>query len=253
MDDCSPVCRAVLSASPWRRRPDDTWDESGLDRYVASIIAAMDPERAAIVAAIGERWAAEDAAPTPRIVFLIARCLNGCDWDVNEAYTAARAAYAWWNDNDVARWPRRLLTPVHWAADASSAAPADGPTADALPSTPLESARLWRAGWHGCDLDGRPLYIDRTVGMDYYGIYAASSSGEDDIVHFALAEAERMLELYVAHAEIVAAALSEETGGAGGKEEGCGYVEGSALHRRHTVLVDCTGLGRGVMSCMGAL
>ena len=258
------VVSSILAAAPWKQLPDEEWDKEGLDRFVASVVAQLSDEQRAILELQMARWLnaadSEAAAPlAPRNVFLLARCLAGNDWDPDVAYPAARSAAAWREENAVGRWPRRLLSASHWPTQVGDDV-ADGD--DVAVQVAASTSALWRAGWHGCDNSGRPMYIDRTVGMDYKGVYAANpEGGEDDLVHSALAEAERSLELYVRHCLIAEAAAAGDgadatVGGAaaGAADTAAGAAAPSdfAAYRRHVVLVDCSGLGRGVMSCVGA-
>jgi hypothetical protein len=243
------VVSAILAAAPWRQLPDEEWDEVGLDRFAASVVAQLSDEQRVILKSTMDRWLSEEAeavAPLPpRDVFLLARCLAGYDWDPDVAYPAARSAAAWRAESGVGRWPRRLLSASHWPSAAESPERSADAAEDDAVQVAASTSALWRAGWHGCDINGRPVYIDRTVGMDYNGVYAANAEGgEDDLVYSALAEAERSLELYVRHCLVAEAALA-------GGSAATAPVK-FAAYRRHVVIVDCSGLGRGVMSCVGA-
>ena len=125
-----------------------------------------------------------------------------------------RRSLAWRKASGVKNWPSTKLRAAHW--------PCDGDAADVVAAT-------WRAGWYGCDREGRALFIDRTVGMNLRPVLG-EEKWVDRVVDLAMAEAERHTELCARH------------GALAGK-----------LFETHTVLVDCEGLGLGIRRAVPVL
>jgi hypothetical protein len=206
-----------MEEPPWRREPLPQLVNIGdIEAYCAAVRSALDGPHAALLdqlraslhddvaaaRAQGDLEAAHDA--------WIVRFLRGNGWKLGAAEAQAKESLAWRRESRVSTWPYSKLTPSHWPS----------PPGAAAASPPSGVAAAWRAGWHGCDVEGRPVFIDRTIGMDPAALKAAEPTGWlDEVVGLALAECER-------HTELCAACLRSS----------------GRLFERHTVVVDCEGL-----------
>lgn len=224
----APVAR-VLRAAPWREPPCEP-SPALLKRYVAAVVAALSEEQRRALRTLRERLGSEmrsaaKADPEVHDAWLV-RYLRGKQWDVDLAERQARGSLQWRAASRAREWPRDKLLPVHWPELADE--PVDA-AASAV-------AAVWRATgihWHGCDFEGRPVYLDRMVGMDVRAMQAADPDGwAERVVALALAEAERGCYLRVVHSDL-AGLLDGAPGAAPPFEQG-------------VVIVDCSGLSLSV-------
>lgn len=194
------------------------WLEAVRGRLTSTERAVLMALKAKLEAELAEPWVVAD--PDINDGTLLRYC-RGEKWNLDNATKVLRRSLAWRRETDAARRPHNLLRPSHWPEDCDDA------------SRPSGIAPRWRAGWHGCDHDGRPVFIDGTIGMDVAWMRStAPQDWQQQIVELALAEAERHTELCVRHTSLARAARSFET---------------------HVVLVDCAGMSLAIRQCIPAI
>ena len=212
LDDASlsPAVRAVLAAKPWRLPPQPACcaPAEALEPWLRAVRSRLSAAEAAALASVKRELASELPASDPEMNDgTIVRYLRGEKWREKVAVEAIRKSIAWRRETDAASRPHRLLRASHW------------PELTVAPRSTVASG--WRAGWHGCDREGRPVFIDRTLGMDVNGMKRASSEWGTEVVEMALAEAERHTEFSARHYKLVG---------------------GGAPFETHVVVIDCAGM-----------
>ena len=212
LDDASlsPAVRAVLAAKPWRLPPQPACcaPADAMEPWLAAVRSRLSAAEAAALASVKRELANELSASDPEMNDgTIVRYLRGEKWREKVAVEAIRKSIAWRRETDAASRPHRLLRASHW------------PELTVAPRSTVATG--WRAGWHGCDREGRPVFIDRTLGMDVNGMKRASSEWGTEVVEMALAEAERHTEFSARHYKLVG---------------------GGAPFETHVVVIDCAGM-----------
>ena len=212
LDDASlsPAVRALLAAKPWRLPPQPSCcaPADALEPWLRAVRSRLSAAEAAALASVKRELASELPASDPEMNDgTIVRYLRGEKWREKVAIEAIRKSIAWRRETDAASRPHRLLRASHW------------PELTVAPRSTVASG--WRAGWHGCDREGRPVFIDRTLGMDVNGMKRASSEWGTEVVEMALAEAERHTEFSARHYKLVG---------------------GGAPFETHVVVIDCAGM-----------
>ena len=212
LDDASlsPAVRAVLAAKPWRLPPQPACcaPADALEPWLTAVRSRLSAAEAAALASVKRELANELSASDPEMNDgTLVRYLRGEKWREKVAVEAIRKSIAWRRETDAASRPHRLLRASHW------------PELTVAPRSTVATG--WRAGWHGCDREGRPVFIDRTLGMDVNGMKRASSEWGTEVVEMALAEAERHTEFSARHYKLVG---------------------GGAPFETHVVVIDCAGM-----------
>jgi hypothetical protein len=229
----SPEVLSVLRKRCWLDPPaeggdwESTSSQARLRAYSIAIIASLTAGQRTKLAQVKQRLEAElegakgDAAVNEA---WLARFLRGKGWNVEHAENQARESLRWRRAKRAHTRPREKLLLAHWPELATEE--------DRNDSAAVGIARCWPCGWHGCDREGRPVYIDRMVGMSARTMQKADPDNwVQRLVDLSMAESEFGLVQRVVHSEL---------------------TDASPPFEHHTVVVDCAGLTMSIRKSVGA-